>query len=48
MCELVRRKNALPIATSVSLIVADYKDANHCYWRLTDAGGSSWLIRKST
>jgi tetratricopeptide (TPR) repeat protein len=27
------------VATVLNLIVADYKDANYWYWRLTDAGG---------
>ena len=29
----------MPIATTLNLIVTDYKDANHWYWRLTDADG---------
>jgi hypothetical protein len=29
----------LPIATTLNLAVADYKDAQHWYWRLTDADG---------
>lgn len=29
----------MPIATTLNLAVADYKDANHWYWRLTDADG---------
>ncbi|MCX6626178.1 MAG: hypothetical protein NTW28_00925, partial [Candidatus Solibacter sp.] len=29
----------MPIATMLHLAVADYKDAHHWYWRLTDADG---------
>ena len=29
----------MPIATTLNLAVADYKDAHHWYWRLTDADG---------
>jgi len=29
----------VPIPTSLILSVVDYKDANHWYWRLTDAAG---------
>jgi hypothetical protein len=29
----------LGIATTLNLAVADYQDANHWYWRLTDADG---------
>jgi hypothetical protein len=29
----------VPIATTLNLIVTDYKDANHWYWRLTGADG---------
>jgi tetratricopeptide (TPR) repeat protein len=29
----------VPIATTLNLAVADYKDANHWYWRLTGADG---------
>ena len=29
----------MPIATTLNLVVADYKDASHWYWRLTGADG---------
>ena len=29
----------MPIATTLNLAVADYKDAQHWYWRLTDGDG---------
>jgi tetratricopeptide (TPR) repeat protein len=32
----------LPIATTLNLAVAEYKDAQHWYWRLTDEDGK-WL-----
>src|ERR1035437_586845 len=33
------RGRHLPIATTLNLAVADYTDAQHWYWRLTDADG---------
>jgi hypothetical protein len=29
----------VPIATTLNLVVTDYKDASHWYWRLTGADG---------